>query len=308
MELKDAMAQAELIDLNDFRKSGEGANGVSYDCIGNPEIMVKIYNEGYPVGPIIDELEVAKKVWEAGVPTPEPGDLVTDGRRFGIRFRRIAGKRSFSRIFADEPQRTEEFAREMARFCKRLHARTLPEGLFPDAKEQFRVMLAQLNGITEEERAFLRELIDGIPDCDGALHGDMHFGNIITTLPKGAPLSDPHETYFIDLGYFSHGHPLIDLGMMASVCHYSSDEFVRSDMHISKAHAERVFDFFLDEYFFGEDRLAAKWFGDGETLETIKKRLRRSYLVKSILITFNIGSPLPEFLVELRAEMESKRR
>lgn len=297
--------ETKKIDLSDYRKSGEGANGSSYDCISNPDIMVKMYNPDYPVQPVFDELLVARKVYDLGIPSPEPGELVTDGERLGIRFRRIKGKRSFSRMFADEPGRTEEFAREMARICKGIHAVECPEGVFPDAKQQFLDMLDQLDCFDDAERSFLRGVVVGMPDACTALHGDMHMGNIITTLPVGAPLSTPHETYFIDLGYFSKGHPIIDLGMMTGICMFSSEEFVSHDMHISKAHAGEVFDYFLDEYFFSQDKIAEKWFGPGQTLESIKSVLRKSYLVKSILITFNIGFKLPEFEAELHAQMNS---
>lgn len=297
---------AELINLEDYRQSGEGANGASYDSISDPEIMVKLYNETYPVQPIFDELEVARKVYALGVPSPEPGVIVTDGKRLGIRFRRIVGKRSFSRMFADEPERAEEFAREMARHCKALHSLECPEGVFPDAKQQFREMLAQLSCLSEAQRAFLGRLVDGMPDGKTALHGDMHMGNIITTLPKGAPLSTPHETYFIDLGYFAQGTPIIDLGMMANICQYSTEEFVSHDMHISKALAGRIYDFFIDEYFFAADAIAEKWFGPGQTLASIKEKLRKAYCVKAILITFNLGFLLPEFEEELEALMREE--
>jgi len=293
-----------LIDLNDYHQSGEGANGASFDCISNPDVMVKLYNEDYPVQPIYDELEVARKVYELGIPSPQPGEMVTDGKRLGIRFRRIRGKRSFSRMFADEPERTEEFAREMARLCKNLHSVKCPEGMFPDAKQQFHNMLSQITSMTEEEKAFAGTLIDSMPECDTVLHGDMHFGNIITTLPKGAPLSDPHETYFIDLGYFSKGHPLMDLGMMTQICLYATEEFVQHDMHISIAQARQVMDYFLDEYFFGEDKIADRMFGPGETMESIKEHLKAGCCVKSILITFNLGFILPESRALLHEMMD----
>lgn len=286
--------EAELINFDDYRQSGEGANGTSYDCFSDPQVMVKMYNTGYPVQPIYDELEVARKVYELGVPSPEPGVIVTDGTRIGIKFRRIAGKRSFSRMFADEPERAEEYSRELARICKGLHAIECPEGMFPDAKQQFRHMLDEITCFTPEESAFLYEVLDGMPDGTSALHGDMHMGNIITTLPKGAPLSDPHGTYFIDLGYFAQGHPIIDLGMMANICYFSTEDFVMHDMHITKAHALQIYDWFLDEYFFSDDRIAEKWFGPGETMDSIKTRLCKAYLVKAILITFNLGFKLPE--------------
>lgn len=299
------MIAAKNIDIKDYILSGEGANGKSYECISDPMMMVKLYDATYPIQPIIDELEVAKKVYALGIPSPEPGELVTDGQRLGIRFRCITGKRSFSRMFADEPERTEEFAREMARWCKKIHAITLPEGMFPNAKDQLRQMLSQLKGVTEEERSFLGTLIDEMPDATTALHGDMHFGNIVTTLPKGAPLCAEHETYFIDLGYFAQGHPMIDLGMMSNICVYSSEEFVFHDMHIHRTQARKVYDYFIDEYFFAEDKIAQKWFGPSETAESINERLRKSFCVKSILVAYNIGNPLPEFVDEIHALMSS---
>lgn len=295
--------EARKIDLTGYRQSGEGANGASYDSISDPDVMVKLYNADYPVQPIFDELEVARKVYELGVPSPEPGEIVTDGTRLGIRFRRIRGKRSFSRMLADEPGRTEEYSRELARFCKKLHSVECPPGVFPDAKEQFRQMLAQISCFSVEEKAFLSGLIDEMPDATTALHGDMHMGNVITTLPAGAPLSAPHETYFIDLGYFAQGHPVIDLGMMANICDFSDADFIMHDMHITKEHAAMVYDYFLDEYFFADDKIAEKWYGAGQTLDSIKEKLGRSYCIKAILITFNLGFKLPEFDRQLHALM-----
>ena len=284
----------EKIDLQDYIQSGEGANGMSYDCLSDPDVMIKLYNKTYPLQPVYDELEVARKVFELGIPSPEPGTLVTDGERTGIKFRRIRGKRSFSRMLSDEPERTEEFAREMARLSKGLHSVECPQGMFPDAKQQFRDMLAQITCLNAREKAFFLQCVNEMPDGTTCLHGDLHIGNIITTLPKGRPLSDPHETYFIDLGYFAQGHPLIDLGMMANVCVYSDENFVRRDMHISKAQAEEFYEYFLDEYFFAQDCVAQKWFGPGADIATVGAALEKSYLVKSILITYNLGFVLPE--------------
>ena len=286
--------EIEKIELKDYIKSGEGANGASYDCLSDPDVMVKLYNKNYPLQPVYDELEVARKVFELGISSPEPGTLVTDGERTGIKFRRIRGKRSFSRMLADEPERTEEYAREVAHICKRLHSTQCQAGVFPDAKQQFRDMLAQISCLTEPERAFFLQCVDEMPDGTTCLHGDMHIGNIVTTLPKGHPLDEPHETYFIDLGYFAQGHPLIDLGMMANVCEYSSEDFVQHDMHISKARAGEFFEYFLDEYFFAQDRIAQKWFGPDADTAVVKAALEKAYLVKSILVIYNTGAMLPE--------------
>lgn len=294
------MREFKPIDLSEYRHSGEGANGASYDSLTDPSVMMKLYNPGYDVEAVLTEYDIARKVFDLGVPSPEPGELVTDGERVGIRFRRIQGKRSFSRIFADEPGRTEEFARLFARKCRELHSLQCPEGLFPEAKEQFHYLLGQVKGLTGEHKKWLAAKIDATPDCTTALHGDMHFGNIISTLPAGAPLSTPHEIYFIDLGYFARGCPLFDLGMLMSIAWFSTPDFVLHDMHITQEHAARVAEFFLDEYFFkipdpdGLPDHATRWFGPGQTLESVKKALVPYYCIKSLLIGYNIGQMLPE--------------
>ena len=93
-----------LINLNDYVRTGEGANGASYDHKTDPSIMMKMYFRNFEAAAL--ELELAKKVFAAGIPTPEPGDLVTDGERIGIRYRRITGKKSYSRACGDNPERS----------------------------------------------------------------------------------------------------------------------------------------------------------------------------------------------------------
>ncbi len=80
--------EAIRIDLADYEYAGEGANGVSYNHRSDPDMMLKPDRSGRFTQPL-DELRIARKVFEAGIPTPEPGDYVTDGERYGVRFRRI---------------------------------------------------------------------------------------------------------------------------------------------------------------------------------------------------------------------------
>ena len=108
------------INLNDYVRTGEGANGASFNHKTDPSIMMKLYFRNYEAAAL--ELELAKKVYALGIPTPEPGDLVTDGERVGIRFRRLIGKRSYSRACGDEPERAEEYGAEFARLSKKLHS------------------------------------------------------------------------------------------------------------------------------------------------------------------------------------------
>ena len=66
------MTEPILIDLNDYVRTGEGANGASYNHKSDPNIMMKMYFRNFQAAAL--ELELAKKVYALGIPTPEPGD------------------------------------------------------------------------------------------------------------------------------------------------------------------------------------------------------------------------------------------
>ena len=109
------------ISLDDYVLSGGGANGESYDHKTDPGIMLKLYFPGKIEQPL-DEMKMARKVFELGIPSPEPGDyVVTEDGRYGIRFRRILGKKSFSRATGDNPELVGEYAEQFARMCLKLH-------------------------------------------------------------------------------------------------------------------------------------------------------------------------------------------
>ena len=166
-----------LIDLNDYVRTGEGANGASYNHKTDPSIMMKMYFRNYEAAAL--ELELAKKVYAAGIPTPEPGDLITDGERIGIRFRRIDGKKSYSRACGDEPEKAPEFGREFAQMCKKLHAIHVDTTQFESVKDRLYRMLENNPDFTPEQKQKLHDFIAAAPDADTAIHGDLQFGNAV---------------------------------------------------------------------------------------------------------------------------------
>ena len=280
----------EKLDMSLYVQSGEGANGCSYDLIGNPEVMVKMYNEGYDTNSIFVEQEVARKVYELGIPSPEPGEMVTDGKRIGIRFKRIVGKRSYSRMLADEPERVGEFSREFARYCKNIHSVECPDGLFPDAKEQFLHLLDADRQFSASQKKVFGDFIRNVPECTTALHGDMHMGNAISTLGHGAPIDSPHNVYFIDLGAAACGSQMWDLSMMMQFCVFATEDFIKDALHIDKATALRSWEYFVDEYF-----------DHKYTPEEAGNMLKPYVACKELFIEFAAGF-LPEHLQQLVRE------
>jgi len=297
----------ETVDMSRFVLSGAGANGESYDSLDDKNVMLKLYNASYPKQPVIDELEIARKAFEIGVPSPEPGELVEVDGRLGIKFRRVIGKRSFSRALADEPERVEEYAREFARNGKLLHSIHCPEGLVPNQKAIYLGLLEKDKAFGEEDKAKMRRFLEAMPDCDTAVHGDFHMGNILTTLPKGAPITEPHDVLYIDIGYFAAGCPLLDIGMLDCICHYLTDEFREREMHIGADIAAKFWDYFVDEYFFGPEKLGEKWFGAGITPDAIADKILPYTAVKMLLVEYNAGFMPPEYVELINKALNQMR-
>lgn len=276
-----------LIDLNDYERTGEGANGASFNHKQDKNIMMKLYLRNFESAR--RELELARKAYDAGIPSPEPGDLVTDGEKMGIRFRRIDGKKSYSRACGDNPERTEEYAREFAQMCKKLHSTHVDTSLFENEKEHQLKMLADNPFFTEDEKRKLHDFIAAAPDTDTAIHGDLQFSNGIFVEKDGVRTS-----YFIDLGDFGYGYPMFDLGMVYLCCKLNEEAWTMEQYHMSNATAARFWDAFAREYFLQPD-CPLKEYGPNADLAEIEKTVRCYAGLKTLLIESCTHHPMPEF-------------
>ena len=264
------------IDLAEFVHSGEGANGESFFHRTDPSIMLKLYNASAPSEIVVNELELSHKVYEAGLPVPRPGDLVTDGIRTGIRFQRIPGKISFSRAVGDHPEKVEEYARRFAALCLRLHSVHLDKNRFDDVKDVDRKLLAQSPFFTPEEKAKVAAFIDSAPEGDSPLHGDLQFSNAVMD-------ADGNE-FFIDLGDFACGHPYFDLGMMEICCLYSDESFIKETFHMDKDTSSAFWKYFVKGYF-----------GEDADIDSVTRMLRPYAGLKTLMIERNSGVAFPHF-------------
>ena len=266
-----------LIDLNDYIRTGEGANGASYNHKRDSNIMLKLYFRNFEAAE--KELELAQKVYRMGIPTPEPGDLVTDGKQIGIRFRRMEGKRSYSRACGDEPERTEEYAREFAQLCKKLHDVHVDTTQFENVKDRLYHMLEANRFFTDEQKRKIHDFIASAPDADTAIHGDLQFSNGIFTEKDGV-----RTPYFIDLGDFCYGYPMFDIGMVYLCCCLNDEAWTMEQYHMSNATAARFWDAFAKEYF-----------GPEADMEAVMKEVKIYAGLKTLIVERDTGRPMPEF-------------
>ena len=269
--------EPKLIDLNDYERVGEGANGASYNHKTDPNIMLKIYFRNFEAA--ATELALAQKVYNMGIPTPEPGDLITDGERLGIRFKRLVGKKSYSRACGDNPERTEEYAREFAQLCKKLHAVHVDTTQFENVKDRLYAMLEANPDFTPEQKQKIHDFIAAAPEADTAIHGDLQFGNGIFVEENGV-----RKSYFIDLGDFCYGYPMFDIGMVYLCCCLNDEAWTMEVNHMSNATAARFWDAFAEEYF-----------GPDANMEEVMKEVKIYAGLKTLVVERDTHFPMPQF-------------
>ena len=268
------------ITLNDYVLTGGGANGESFNHKTDPSIMLKLYLPGKIQQPL-DEMNLARKVYEAGIPTPEPGDyVVTDDGRYGIRFKRIMGKKSYSRATGDEPEKVAQFASEFAQMCLQLHATHVDTSLFENVKDRYYHLLKENPFFTPAEKDKLARFIADTPDEDTAIHGDLQYSNAIFV---------GDQRYFIDLGDFCWGNHLFDLGMVYLCCCLSDEDFIKETFHMPKALAIRFWECFAQAYF-----------GTGVPLKEIETMILPYAGLKTLIVERDSKRPMPELRVALK--------
>lgn len=271
--------EALKISLSDYVLSGGGANGESYDHKTDPSVMLKLYFPGKIQQPL-DEMMLSRKVYEAGIPTPEPGEyVVTEDGRYGIRFHRILGKKSYSRATADEPERVAEFAASFAEMCLKLHSTHVDTASFENVKDRYFRLLEQNPFFSAQEKDKLGKFIADVPDEDTAIHGDLQYSNAIFVGDK---------RYFIDLGDFCYGNHLFDVAMLYLSTCLSGEDFILESFHMPKALAMRFWREFAPCYF-GADR----------PLGEIEEQIRPFAGIKTLIVERDTKRPMPEFRAAL---------
>ena len=273
--------EAIRISLDDYILSGGGANGESYDHKTDPSVMLKLYFPGKIQQPL-DEMKLARKVYDLGIQTPEPGDyVVTEDGRYGIRFHRISGKKSYSRATADEPEKVMQYASEFAQMCKQLHAVHVDTSQFENVKDRYHRLLVENPFFTTAEKDRLERFIADVPDEDTAIHGDLQYSNAIFV---------GNQRYFIDLGDFCWGNHLFDVAMVYLCCCLSDEAFIQETFHMPKKLAIQFWECFVPTYF-----------GENVPLKEIEEMIRPFAGLKTLIVERDTKRPMPEFRAALKS-------
>ena len=264
--------QAKQIDLSEWIRFGEGGFGESYNHVSNPDIMLKLYMAQRPQELAVQEYERAAAVCAIGITTPRPLELVECEGRSGIIFERLKGKKSFSRLVADDPQHLEEYIAEFARAAREFHSTPCDKEAFGSQKDLIYKAIENCALMPEEHKAAFLKAVSELPDAGTCLHGDFHIGNAVRSEGK---------TYFIDLGDFAYGDPRLDIAEFKLPVFLMRENRAQEIFHMSKDLLVQCWKTFLKHYYNTES---------DEQLEAIDNSLNRFLAINIAFMATKVSS------------------
>ena len=227
------------IDLANWTKIGEGGLGKVYRSNSDPSLMLKLSKFTDNKDEMLEEYELSKYAMEAGLSTPEVYDFATDGAHYGYTGELIRGKKSLCRIIADDPSRLEEMAHLFTRYAAKLHSIKADASKVKSRMEYNVENLRKIKYLKQETLQGIIDEIRKIPETGTLLHGDLHFGNLITT---------GERQYWIDLGKLKYGNPILDISQFHFVFNYLP-VVCKNIFHLSAKQVEAFYNAFVSEYY-----------------------------------------------------------
>ena len=227
------------LDMSKYQEFGASFLSKAYNS-ADGDSMIKVYGKRVPQALVAREKAVARAVLLFGLNTPLVGTIYSDGSNNALDFERIPGKRSFSRIISEEPERLEEITVRFAHMCRKLHSTQCDTTIFDDRKVFYRQAVCRFDGFSKQEKDTVLKFVDTIPDATTCLHGDMQLSNVITS---------DGEDMWIDLSDFGYGYPMLDLGMWYFLAKMNPEERTLDQFHLHKEQMDSIWQIFAKEYF-----------------------------------------------------------
>ena len=198
-DIMDIEPACRKINLDGCEIIGRGACGECYRI--DDETIIKLYYDNADLAWIEHEKSLSKKAFVMGIPTAISYDIVEADGRKGVVYELIKSK-TLGELIRTDRARFDEYMEMYVEICKKVGSIHTNDPEIPSFKEANRADIANITGITEEERAYLHRFLDLIPDGDTCIHGDLNINNIMV---------QDGECCLIDMGELSTGIPMFDL-------------------------------------------------------------------------------------------------
>ena len=176
--------------------TGRTADVFAYGC----DSVVKLLRSTVPAEWASVEFELARRIHELDLPTPEPRAVVEVDGRSGVVFERVDGPSMQTSVLAGDLT-----VAGAADLLAEIHQRILacpPPPDMPRASARLAAKIDAVTIISTDERQEGRRLVASLPAGNRLLHGDLHPNNVILA-PSGPVIIDWFDA--------AVGHPAFDI-------------------------------------------------------------------------------------------------
>ena len=235
------MSEYRSIDLAAWTKVGEGGNGSTYINSSEPDVILKLNKPKISTYQAVKrEFEVSKAVEKLGLSIPRMFEMVKVGDAYATISEQIKGKKSLSRLCADNPAGIEAVAGIMCEKGKILSSTPCDKDFFPSRKEQLMRALDKVKFIGKKNREILKTFAKTVSDAGTCSHGDFNMGNLIVSEGR---------YFWIDLDRFGYGDPMFDIGHLYQICNvYAPMKQVQDIFHMDEKQLHRFWEAFAKAY------------------------------------------------------------
>ena len=161
--------------------------------------ILKLYRDWCPPDWVDYEARIARAVYQAGIPSPEAGEIVEWNGRRGLLYERLEGISMLQDMNA-RPWMLLKHARSLADLHFKIHEQSTT-GL-PSYKDRLHYDIHNSAHLSEEIKSKALALLKALPDRTNICHGDFHPGNVLIT---------EHGPVVIDWMTASTGSPWADV-------------------------------------------------------------------------------------------------
>jgi uncharacterized protein (TIGR02172 family) len=199
--------------------------------------VLKLYREWCPPDWVEYEAQVAGAIYEAGVPSPAPSEIVEVNGRRGLLYVRIQGISMLQDMNA-HPWTIWKHARSLAELQVQINQKSI-NGL-PSYKDRLSYDIRNTEHLSTDLRDKVLKRLEVLPDEKNVCHGDYHPGNVILT-EKGSVA--------IDWMTASTGSPWTDVARTSLILNIGAKRAGRQVNPIIRAAIRLYHQIYLNRYY-----------------------------------------------------------
>lgn len=204
--------------------------------------IVKLYLEEVPEHHVDLEYRISSFVYEQGVRTPQPHELVTEEGRKGIVYQQIHGQ-SLLKLMGERPWLISSYARQMGALHHSLHQL---EGIGEagEQKERMKQNIIAAPMLDTEEKAAVLSQLERLPGGKQLCHGDFHPDNVLMddklwvidwmTAVQGNPAADAaRSVVMFSIGAVPEHSSLFTKLFLGIARKQMTDQYIREYLRLS---------------------------------------------------------------------------